>query len=121
MHFVGKILIAFFTIIHIGIVVVILTGWLFKEISYLYGACLIGTALSWLILKRCVLVDVEHYLRTFFNLKTEHQDKSFTATFVNRLFGKPILSDKLVVVLGVLIMSVSIPHWLYTIFIESLK
>lgn len=117
MSFLGNLLVGALTFLHVGIVVVILTGWLFPKITYLYGLCLIGTALSWLLFKRCVLVDVEHALKNLFNLSIAHHDKSFTATFINRMIGRTVLSDKTVIVIGVVVMTISIPYWIYSILI----
>jgi uncharacterized membrane protein len=85
---VGKLLVLLLTLIHLGIIFIILFGWAFPELHYLYGACLIFTALSCLLLQRCVLVDIEYYVRAFFKLNREHKANSFTATFINRIIGR---------------------------------
>lgn len=117
MSTIGNIIIVALTFLHVGIVITILFGWLFPEITIVYGLCLIGTALSWLLFKRCILVDIEVKIRKIFDLDIPDHKKSFTATFVNRLIGLPVLSDATVIVVGVVVMVISIPYWIYLNFL----
>ena len=105
------------TIIHLGIVFIILFGWAFPEITYLYGFCLITTALSWIFFDRCILVDAEQWLRLQTGMTMEHKEASFTGTFLNNVFRREVLSDKTIRILGTIILIISITYWIFEMFL----
>lgn len=108
-----KFLVHALTLVHLGLIFIILFGWLLPQLWWLYGFSLIATALSWLVFDRCILVDVEYWLRKQGGMSLDHKESLFTATFLGHLFGREVLSEKMIRVLGVSILSVSIVWWLY--------
>ena len=50
-------------VLHSVVVFLIIFGWYFEALNYVYFGLLILTALSWLRFKRCILVDLEFYFR----------------------------------------------------------
>ncbi len=118
MKFVVYALVGTLTVIHLALIFIILMGWLFPQLFYLYGFCLVTTALSWIFFNRCILVDVEQWLKRLIGIEMTHKENSFTGTFINSMAGRELISDRLIRILGTVILFLSISWWSYNFVIS---
>lgn len=99
-------------VFHILIVLVILFGWFFPHLFYIYGFLLFSTLFSWLVFGHCFLVDLEFYFRSKFNPSLKISS-GFLA-----YYGQVLLKDKapresLIYYLGIIFLVPSILIWVF--------
>ena len=111
-----RILEEFTFLVHILIVVLILLGWAWSFLYYLYGLVLFLTIASWLIWKRCILVDIEGFFRTKTQRESESSQGSFIVFWLHKILGTKVLDDKFVFYWGGLFLSVSMMVWVGNFF-----
>ena len=99
--------------LHIVVVFLIIFGWYFETLHWLYFVALLLTAVSWLIYKRCILVDVEFYFRNKIGIYKEKNHGSFLTYYGYKLFKEQIPSDTFMLVSGWIFLVGQICLWIY--------
>ena len=121
MTHIWRILAELIVVLHGLLVVLIVCGWLVPELYYWYGAGLIGTASSWLLVQRCVLVDLEYYFRGKTGKYIRPLQSSFLAYWGEYLLGEKAPSDHFITIWGGFFLAGSIALWLLNVpYIQSI-
>lgn len=92
--------------LHLAVICIVLFGWLFPEIFYLYVALLVAVLASNLFLRACVLSDIEFFLRKKYDPQTSYE-YSYTTFYTHKL-TKQVLGDNFLRVLGIFFTATSL-------------
>lgn len=101
-------------LLHLAVVLVIMFGWLLPQFWFVYGACLFGSAISYVLQRKCVLTQVENYYRQKAGMSVV--TRTFLGHWAEVMFGSYTPSDQWVVRIAVTFFIISIPVYLCTLY-----
>ena len=114
MRFLYQILARLTLLLHLAVVCVIGFGWLFPKLYLVYGVCLLGSTISFLYQRRCVLTQIENYFRKKAALSLI--PRTFLGYWAEAILGRHTPSDIWVVRFAVTFFLISLPVYFYNLY-----
>ncbi len=85
-------------IFHVFIIFLVLLGWAIPVLYYWHGIAVIGTVFSRIVIRRCILIDVEYYFKQKYASQQKPKVCSFTVSLLRRVFGEKSITNRFVVI-----------------------
>lgn len=83
-------------VFHQILVFIIVFGWAFENLEFIYSLTLIATLFSWLFLKGCILTQLEFKLRNSIEEHYALYDDSFVNYYTFKVMGNRTPSKKVI-------------------------